>query len=154
MAEHTYGVALLAFLVGGHLGMDPGPLLSMALVHDLAEALTGDVIPRDGVAAAVKKRREEEALAIMCADLHPREAQAILTLWRRFEFGDDPEARLLRELDRLDIALQALAYEEEGLDPVSLEHLWDFVDRNVVGPIPRAILSKLFAQRRLPRTPL
>ncbi len=143
VADHTFGVALAAWTLGGHLGLDRDAMVSMALVHDLAEALTGDVIPSDKVDRGVRKRREEEALAIMCADLDPRQARTLLELWRRFEFGDDPEANLLREIDKLDVALQANAYEGQGVDPSALQPLRAYVEREVSHPLLRQLLQSL-----------
>lgn len=37
-------------------------LVKMAVVHDLAEAVVGDITPYDGVSKEVKRRREEETM--------------------------------------------------------------------------------------------
>jgi len=38
----------------------------MAIVHDIAEAIVGDITPSDGVPKAEKSRKEREALEHMC----------------------------------------------------------------------------------------
>ncbi len=42
-AEHTWRLALMALLLGPELGVDAGRLIRICLVHDLAEAFTGDL---------------------------------------------------------------------------------------------------------------
>eukprot|EP00170_Pyropia_yezoensis_P009483 contig_41929_g9519 len=37
--------------------------MKLALVHDLAEALVGDITPHDGVSGEEKERRERAAMA-------------------------------------------------------------------------------------------
>jgi 5'-deoxynucleotidase YfbR-like HD superfamily hydrolase len=39
----------------------------MAIVHDIAEAIVGDITPSDGVPKEEKSRREQEALDHMCS---------------------------------------------------------------------------------------
>src|SRR5512140_3852220 len=47
VADHTFGVAFVALALAQALGtdtpLDRGKLLSTALLHDLAESLTGDI---------------------------------------------------------------------------------------------------------------
>jgi 5'-deoxynucleotidase YfbR-like HD superfamily hydrolase len=38
----------------------------MAVVHDLAEAIVGDITPHDGISKEEKHRREKEAIEKMC----------------------------------------------------------------------------------------
>jgi putative hydrolase of HD superfamily len=116
VAEHCFGMALLAWLlVEGGLapGVDRDRALRMILAHELGEIYTGDVIPAEGMPKEEKHRREWAALERICARL-PQEMD-FLTLWEEFEQGASPEARLARQLDRLEMALQALIYERAGL---------------------------------------
>ena len=81
-------------------------MLAYAALHDVAEVRVGDLTPHDGVPAREKARREEEALAALVAPLPARVAD----LWRAYEAQADEEARFVRQLDRLDMALQAVRY--------------------------------------------
>jgi HD domain len=55
--------------------VDPLRCALMATVHDLAEALVGDIAPADGVPASVKMEREEAAMHTLAALLD----QAVLS---------------------------------------------------------------------------
>ena len=111
VASHTWGVALLA-LVLAPPELNRARVVEYALVHDLAEVLTGDITPHDGVPRAVKRAREAEAMRAICEDL-PHGAE-LFACWRRYEARADAEARFVAELDRLDMALQAAAYVRRG----------------------------------------
>ncbi len=44
VADHSFGVALLVMLLGKNKNIDLEKALKMALIHDLGEAITGDII--------------------------------------------------------------------------------------------------------------
>lgn len=140
VAEHTAGVAWLTLLLAPETdGLDPERALRMALIHDLGETHAGDITPADGVSEADKHARERLALQAVVARL-PRGGDW-LALWDEYELGRSPEARFVREVDRLEMGLQAAIYQAEGLvDPT------DFVAsaRAVVAtPALRHLLDEL-----------
>lgn len=115
VAEHTFGVAILALLVAGqHPGLDRAKLLTLALLHDLAEALLGDLptSARRLLGAEAKHAAERRATAELFAEL-PSRAE-YLALWDEYARGTSPEARLVKGLDRIEMLAQALAYERAG----------------------------------------
>jgi putative hydrolases of HD superfamily len=76
VAEHSYGVAVLALVVGDAApGVDRGRLLAMALLHDMAEALLGDLpaAARRHLGAEAKHDAERGALAELLASLAGRD---------------------------------------------------------------------------------
>ena len=111
VADHSFRTAVLALALGPELGVDTAKLVQMLVVHDLAESDpgVGDITPRDGVPPAEKYRREREAMERLCAPL-PNGA-AMLALWSEYEEGQSPEARVAKQLDALEMALQAAEYE-------------------------------------------
>lgn len=115
VAAHSWGVAWLVLaLLPAEL--DLGRALAYAVLHDLPEVRTGDLVPADGVAPDDKRAREAAALEGLTAGLG--RAPDLRARWHAYEAQADPEARFVRELDRLDMALQAVAYaEDHGLDP-------------------------------------
>jgi putative hydrolase of HD superfamily len=123
VAEHSFGVALLALSLAGTRfpDLDAGRVLRLALVHDLSEVFAGDITVHDGVAPAEKSRRERASIRRLLDGLPG--GDGLLALWEEYEDQASPEAVLVHQLDRLEMALQALAYErQEGLD------LQEFVD--------------------------
>ena len=64
VAEHTFGVALLALLAPALAddNLDREHCAALALVHDLAESNVGDITPHDAIDAATKRQREESAM--------------------------------------------------------------------------------------------
>jgi putative hydrolase of HD superfamily len=143
VAGHSYGVAMLALVLGPQLGVDVGRLLQLALVHDLGEARVGDLTPADGVSEAEKKRREGDAVAAIVAGLP--QGSALVELWQEYAANATPEARIVHQLDKLDLAAQALAYEErDGLD---LSEFWASARSALAEPRLIEIYDRLRALR-------
>jgi hypothetical protein len=55
----------MAFVAGTQPGYDAAKCVKMALMHDIAEAIVGDLTPHDGVPKAEKHAREAAAIARM-----------------------------------------------------------------------------------------
>ena len=118
VADHTFSAAVLAmFLADAHYpGLDLAKVLRLALLHDFGEIDAGDITPADGVSDEEKRRREEASVVRVLSKL-PNGAEYV-ALWREYEDGRSPEARFVRQIDRLEMALQASAYQRQGLvDP-------------------------------------
>lgn len=113
VAGHSWGVACLTLLLLPD-DMNRERALQYAILHDLAEVRTGDVTPHDGIERDEKIRREREAMRSMCE--HLPMGESLDALWVAYEEQGDPESRFVRELDRLDMALQALVYAQDGHD--------------------------------------
>lgn len=107
VAAHSWGVAWLVVALAPAT-LDRGRALEYAVLHDLAEARVGDLTPADGVAAAEKHRREAVGLREVVGGLAGGEA--LVATWERYERQEDAEARFVRQCDRLDMAVQAVAY--------------------------------------------
>lgn len=115
VAEHTFGVAMLAmFLADAHFpDLDLPKVLRLALLHDLGEIYSGDLTPADGVSPAEKKRREAEAVVEVLGKLP--NGESYLELWREYEQQQSAEARFVKQIDRLEMILQASVYEHQEL---------------------------------------
>jgi putative hydrolase of HD superfamily len=114
VAEHTFGVALLTLvLVDSYFPeLDREKALRMALLHDLGEVYAGDLTPADRVPTTEKHRRERSSVVRVLGALD--RGEEYIALWEEYERGDTPEARLIRQVDRLEMGLQAYVYEAQG----------------------------------------
>ena len=143
VAEHTFGVAALALLIGDTVdGMDRGKLLAIAMLHDLAEALMSD-LPASAkrlIGAERKHAAERSALEEMLVRL-PNRAE-YLALWDEYARGCSREARLVKGIDRIEMLTQALAYERAGSR--ALGEFWEDIDEGWGDEFP--ILYELAAE--------
>jgi putative hydrolase of HD superfamily len=141
-AEHTWRLALMALLLGEELGADTGRLVAICLVHDLAEAFTGDIPAPTPRQEGVKQAREREALATLTMTLPAGARQKILALWEEYETGSTAEGRLAKGLDKLETILQ----HAQGVNPAEFDLAWNlgYARRATEAhPLLRAIRARL-----------
>jgi putative hydrolase of HD superfamily len=125
VADHGYRTALMALIIAEAEGLDPLKAVRMALIHDLAEVETGDLTPAQKRLEGEAHSRAEEAAMRRLLRLLPGELAASFTeLWHEYERLASPEARLVHEVDRLEMLLQASEYEGSGVGPSKLERFW------------------------------
>ena len=67
VADHVYSVAAIAMILADSKNLDSAKILKMALLHDLAESITGDLTPDDGP----KKKKENLAMKKIMSSLSP-----------------------------------------------------------------------------------
>jgi len=121
VAAHSYGVAFTAMLLADEVRargveVDVERVLRVALLHDLAEARTGDM-PRTMAlyyGAEARASAERAAFADMVRDLEARRAADYAALHEDYEARESLEARLVKAADVLDLLAQALVFERAG----------------------------------------
>ncbi|CAO2823053.1 unnamed protein product [Amaranthus hypochondriacus] len=114
ISDHMYRMGLMALISSDIPGVNRDKCVKMAIVHDIAEAIVGDITPSDGISKEEKSRREREAIDHMCNVLGGgSRAQEIYDLWMEYEEGSSPEAKLVKDCDKVEMILQALEYEKD-----------------------------------------
>ena len=112
IAEHTWRLCLMAMVLRPTFpDVDFTRVMTMCLVHDLGEAIGGDVsapeqarrLSEDPLAA--KSSREREDLSTLVAPLPASMRAEICGLWDEYEAATTPEARLCKALDKLETIL-------------------------------------------------
>jgi putative hydrolase of HD superfamily len=148
VADHSFGTALLALLLAGPAGdggsigkIDPSRAALLALVHEMGESYAGDITPVDGVSRADKEKLEREAIGRALEGHGDR--GWFLALWEEFEGGETPEARFVRQLDRLEMGLQAALQEAEGF--AGMGEFYESARGTVTEPRLRAVLEEAIA---------
>lgn len=88
----------------------------MALVHDMAESLVGDLTPVDNVPKIEKNRREAETMDYICKNLLGKvdggeNGASIREIWQEYENGETPESQFVHDVDKVELILQMVEYE-------------------------------------------
>ncbi len=127
VADHSHGVALTALLLCEAVGadLDRGKVLTMAVLHDLPEAVTGDLSLGASrlLPSGAKPLLESAAMDELGAGLPLFVGWR--TVWDEFEAQESAEAKLVRDADRLDLLTQALVYERTTGNH-ELGEFWEF----------------------------
>jgi len=140
VADHSFSVSVAVAFLGDALGMDTLKLVRMALIHDVCEVMTGDLQPGE-VSKEEKRRLERSALARLLKGLPPQVRRTYLTAFEEFNRGRTREAVLAREVDKLEMVLQAIEYEKEGVDPKRLKEFWRAARIRLRTPLGRSLFK-------------
>lgn len=119
VAEHTWRLCLMAMVLYGRAdGIDLAKLLRMCLIHDLGEAIGGDIPAPEQQAGTNKADRERADLLELIAPLPPALQSEMTELWDEYEAAASPEARVAKGLDKLETILQ----HTQGANPADFDY--------------------------------
>ena len=112
VAEHSWRLSVLAMLCADEYpDMDHDKLIRMCLIHDLGEALTGDV--PSFYKTEQNELTEAEAWEQIFAILPEPYANEFRALYKEMEAKETPEAKLYKALDNMEAVL---SHNEASLD--------------------------------------
>ena len=107
VADHSWRLCLLALVLrDSYRTIDFAKLMRICIVHDLGEAIGGDVPAPEQAGQPSKAHQERCDLQTLLLPLPEGIAQEILTLWDEYEAAESPEARLAKGLDKLETIMQ------------------------------------------------
>jgi putative hydrolase of HD superfamily len=155
VADHSFGVALLAWLLAP-LEIDRARAVELGLLHDLAEAIVGDMTPYDRDALqtldpdtrrnwlnqrhirseeqqAAKARAEDGAIAELARSLPDQRGDILLARWSELRERATPEAKFVKEMDVLETWLQSRHYAQNH--PDAPMESFDLEAREVLGEV-------------------
>lgn len=111
VADHAYSVAAIAMILSDAKKLDTAKILKMAILHDLAESITGDLTPKDGPRSK-KIRLENAAMKKILSHFDKKIQKQYWSVWAEYQKSSSKEAKLLHDVDKLEMALQARLYSK------------------------------------------
>jgi putative hydrolase of HD superfamily len=144
VAEHSMGVAMLSlFLADAHFPqLDRTKILLLALLHDFGEIHAGDIVPGK---MSLEEKHELEKAAVERVLAKLPNGREYLAVWEEYEACETPEARLVKQVDRLEMGIQASIYEHENF--ADLSDFFDSTDKALSSPELRALYDELAGLR-------
>ena len=115
VAEHIYGTQMLAIAINSEfdLNLDIAKVVLMLAIHELGEAIIGD-LPNVGRGMTREEKHKLELAAVEKILRPLSNSKMIKDLYVEFEKKETPEAKFAYFMDKLDCPLQCKFYEENG----------------------------------------
>lgn len=116
-------------------------MVDLALVHDIAEFVFPDFTPKDNIDKEIKRRMEKHAMRKL-KKRFGKEGRYLYKIWLDYEYARTAEALMVKELDKVDAAVQALRYKE--LTPKYFEFYGNAMSQ-IKSPELQKILTYLYS---------
>ena len=119
VAEHTWRLCLMALIFEEHFpDISFSRLVKICLIHDLGEAIGGDIPAPEQVGQPDKSAQERNDLMQLLEPLPQRLQDEIAGLWDEYERAETAEARLAKGMDKLETILQHI----QGKNPDDFDY--------------------------------
>ena len=121
-AEHSWRLCLMALTFADQLGeVDLAKLFKICIVHDLGEAIHGDIPAVDQSNSAQKSMRERQDLQEIAKTLPASLQSEIIGLWDDYDQAISREARIVKALDKLETIIQ----HNQGANPQDFDYAFN-----------------------------
>ena len=141
VAEHSFGVGVLAMILADSFfpELNISKVVRMALIHDVGEVYAGDIIPGNHISTAEKHKLEQDSIIKIFT--HLPNGNDYIALWEEFECCSSPEAQFVRQIDKLEMALQASVYKHQKYE--NLKVFFNSAGSEISSPELHSILKEL-----------
>lgn len=122
VAAHTWRLCLMAMVLADRFPeVKIDRVIRMLVVHDLGEAIHGDIPAPEQEAPGAKAEEERRDLAELVTPLPDQSRGMILELWDEYEACQTPEAKLAKGLDKLETIMQ----HNQGQNPADFDYAFN-----------------------------
>jgi len=141
VADHSFSTTMLAWLLAEEYfpELDQVRILKYSLLHEIGEIYAGDITPKDNISE--NKKYELEIASVKEVFNKLKNGEKYIKLWQEFELAENKEAKFVKQLDKLEMALQAHYYENK-LD-LNLNDFKDSAKKVLIDDVLHELLKSL-----------
>ena len=122
VAEHTWRLCLMALVLRDAFpDVDFARLVQICIIHDLGEAIGGDIPAIHQVPGESKAAQERADLLELLRPLPANLRDHVTALWDEYEAAETPEAKLAKALDKLETIMQ----HNQGRNPPDFDYAFN-----------------------------
>ena len=154
IADHMYRMSLITMLAPPELAarLDIPRCTRMALIHDMAEGLVGDLTPVDGIPKVEKSRREADTIDWVAHGLLGKvhkgiAGQDLKSIWWEYEEGTTPESKFVHDVDKIELILQMVEYERANDCQIDLSE-FSWVAKKLTMPEMKTWAQEILDERK------
>ncbi|MGV7226878.1 MAG: HD domain-containing protein [Nitrosopumilus sp.] len=142
VADHSYSMAIMGMILSDLENYNTEKILKMTLLHDLAESITGDFTPEQ-ILSEEKIKLENSTFEKIIEKLPNIIKMEYEKIWKEYQEGTSDESRLVHQIDKLEMALQAKTYEEEGYSREQISSFLETAEKDIVEPKLKELFRKI-----------
>lgn len=142
VADHTFSMALMGMIFSDLENYNTEKILKIILLHDLAESITGDITPEQ-ISKEEKTVLENNVMKKILMDLPIALQTQYGILWEEYQSNNSKEAKIVHQLDRLEMALQAKIYSKEEHSKEKLNSFFNSARNEINDPTLLELFTKI-----------
>ncbi len=147
VAEHVYMTTIIGMILADSECLDTEKILKMILIHDLAESVTGDITP-DQMEAKSKIKLEDTVMKKILKFLPEKLSTEYELLWDEFQQNLTKDAKLVHQIDKLEMSLQARIYLDDGFAPEKIAPFFDSAKSLITKSNIKKILTEIVRDKQ------
>ncbi len=142
VADHSYSMAVMSMVISDLENYDSEKILKMVLLHDLAESKIGDYTPEQ-LSNEKKNKLENSAFDEIIKNLPDLIKSQYLQIWQEYQENTSTESKIVHQIDRLEMALQAKIYQKDGHSQEKLESFFESAKIDITDPKLKELFTKI-----------
>ena len=133
VADHTFSMAIIGMIFSDLENHNTEKILKMILLHDLVESITGDMTPEQ-ISKKEKTTLENNMMEKILIDLPPALQKQYNMLLDEYQSNNSNEAKIVHQIDKLEMVLQAKIYSNEGHSKEKLDAFFNSARNEIKDP--------------------
>ncbi len=145
VADHTYSLAIMGMIFSDLENYNTEKILKIILLHDLAESIIGDITPEQ-ISKKEKNMLEDKAIKTILRKLPLSLQKQYASLWKEYQANNSDEVKIVHQLDKIEMALQAKIYSKEGYSNEKLSYFLKSAKYEITDPKLLKLFMKISEQ--------
>jgi putative hydrolase of HD superfamily len=142
VADHSYSMAIMGMIISDLENCNSEKMLKMILLHDLAESKIGDYTPNK-ISKENKIKIENNAYGEIINTLPESIKLQYHKIWEEYQKQESPESKIVHQIDKLEMALQAKMYQKQGSSKDAVESFFKSAENEITHPKLKDILNQI-----------
>jgi len=142
VADHSYSMAVISMVISDLENYNSEKIIKMVLLHDLAESKTGDYTP-EKLSKEKKNKLENNAFNEIVKNLPNLIKSQYLQIWQEYQENTSIESKLVHQIDKLEMVIQAKIYQKDGYSEEKLESFIESAKTDITDPKLKELFTKI-----------
>ena len=142
VSDHSYSMAIMGMVISDLEKYDTEKIMKMILLHDLAESHIGDYTPGQ-IMRENKIKIENNAYDEIISTLPDIIKLQYDKIWEEYQKQESPESKIVHQIDKLEMALQAKMYQKQGSSKATVESFFKSAENGITHPKLKDILNQI-----------
>jgi len=145
VADHSYSMAVISMVISDLGNYNSEKIIKMVLLHDIAESKIGDYTPEQ-LSNEKKTELENNAFNEIIKNLPNLIKSQYLQIWQEFQENTSPESKLVHQIDKLEMVLQANIYKKDGHSQEKLESFFESAKIDIIDPKLKELFTEIIKE--------